>query len=162
MGDENNNDNNNGNNDGGPKRDNVHKLLPFMAEKNKRAGAGLGIPTQTVTGMVTFVADLRSQAAVAFRVRHGREETMFWISTAKQETERDYRIPLSGETVKVSFNDKAQPLYIPGEGEPAKGVTKMENVSENSEQAAFRWFREHYPEAYAPKKPDGDKGPKPK
>lgn len=147
--------------DDNEKRGNVHRLLPFMAEKNRRAGAGPGIPQQNVTGTVTFVADLRSQAAVAFRVRHGRAETMFWISTATQETERDYRIPLSGETVKVWFNDKAQALYVPGEDEPAKGVTRMENVSGNSEDEAFRWFRERYPEAYPPQKPTepDDKGP---
>lgn len=146
--------------DKGAGRDNVHKLLPFMAEKNKRAASAA--PQETVTGTVTFVADLRAQAAVAFRVWHGRQETMFWISTAKQDTERDYRMPLAGETVKVWFNDKAQPLYVPGESQPALGVTKLVNVSGNSEEEAFAWFRRMYPECYEPKKPDGDKGPKPK
>ena len=138
-------------------KDNVHKLMPFAAEKNKRVDG----PKSSVTGTVTFLADLRTSAAVAFRVKHGREETMFWISTARQDVERDYRMPLQGETVKVWFNDKAQALYVPGEDEPAKGVVKLENVSGNSEDEAFRWFRERYPEAYAPQKPD-DKGPKPK
>ena len=143
--------------DNNEKRDNVHKLMPFAAQRNRRTGG----PQQSVTGTVTFVADLRSSAAVAFRVQHGREETMFWISTATQATERDYRMPLYGETVTVWFNDKAQNMYVPGEDGPARGVTKLENVSGNSEDEAFRWFRERYPEAYAPKKPD-DKGPGPK
>lgn len=134
-------------------KSNIRNLMPFVAEKNRQERG----PMETVTGTVTQVRELRAQSIVAFGLQHGREESVFWISTARQGEDRDYRRPLEGETVKVWFNDKAGTLALPGEDRPARGVCEIENISGNAEEEAFAWFRQMYPECYPPKKPDGPK-----
>jgi hypothetical protein len=127
--------------------------MSARAEKNRQERG----PMETLTGTVTQVRDLRAQSIVAFGLKHGREESVFWISTARQGEDKDYRRPLEGETVKVWFNDKAGTLALPGEGRPARGVCEIQNISGNAEEEAFAWFRRMYPECYEPKKPDGPK-----
>src|SRR5690606_35522031 len=82
-------------------------------------------------------------AAVAFHVKHGREETLFWMSTERAGVDGDYRKPLMHETVKVWFNDSARSLDV--FGEKARGIVEIQNISNDSEQEAFAWFRENGP-----------------
>ncbi|MBU0801001.1 MAG: hypothetical protein KKA05_08335 [Alphaproteobacteria bacterium] len=98
-------------------------------------------PAQSVTGEVTEIHDLSAVAAVAFRVKHGRGETLFWMSTTLQEQDRDYRKPLMHEMVRVWFNNRAQPLNV--FGEMAAGIVEIQNISNDSEQEAFKWFRDN-------------------
>ncbi len=94
--------------------------------------------TDTMTGEVTMVMDLSHISAVAFGVRNGKQEKLFWISTKMQGEDRDYRRPLAGEQVKVWFNSAAKNLQTP-EG-LAQGVVEIKNVSNDSESKAFAWF----------------------
>lgn len=116
------------------------KIIPLtgaLGEQNRKAQG----PAQTVTGQVTSVIDLTHLSAVAFNLLHGGRETLFWISTAMEDRDGDYRKPLSGETVKVWFNDAARSIDVGGER--ALGVIEIQNISNDSEREAFEWFRRH-------------------
>ena len=117
--------------------DKIIPLTGILGEQNRKAQG----PVQSVTGQVTTVTDLTHISAVAFSLRHGGKETLFWISTAMQERDGDYRKPLAGETLKVWFNDAARSLDVAGE--KALGVTEIQNISNDSEREAFEWFRQH-------------------
>lgn len=115
----------------------IINLAARTAEQNRRAKG----PTQNVIGTVSSVTDLAALSAVAFHVKHGREETLFWMSTERAGVDGDYRKPLMHETVKVWFNDSARSLDV--FGEKARGIVEIQNISNDSEQEAFRWFREN-------------------
>lgn len=112
-----------------------NKLINFhshAAKRNRHATGAL----KEVIGTVTSLTDLSAQAAAAFHVKHGAEETLFWISTESQE----HRKPHLNDMVTIQFNDSVRSMDV--FGEKACGVVEMTNQSLNSEDAAFQWFRE--------------------
>ena len=131
------NDNGNDGAGGNGKDRKVINLAAAAAESNRKSKE----PVRHVTGTVTYIADLSALSAVAFRVKHGAEETLFWMSTQRQKEDADYRKPLLYETVKVWFNEKARTLDV--FGEKALGVAEIQNISNDAEREAFQWFRDN-------------------
>lgn len=118
---------------------NVINLADRQSQENRRAGSK-GV-VKTMIGQVASVTDLSDRDVVAFHVRNGTDETLFWISTKVQEDDADYRKPLMGESVKVWFNEAVSSINVGDE--KALGVVEIQNISNDSEQAAFAWFAAH-------------------
>lgn len=106
-----------------------------IGKQNKNARG----PADTVTGVITTVTELTHISAVAFGVKSGTGEKLFWMSTEGQEEDADYGVPLPGDTVKIWFNAESTKTLDAG-GEPALGVIDIENISNRSEAEALEWF----------------------
>jgi len=116
------------------------KIIPItdhLGEANQKVKWELTV----IFGTVTSITDMPAVNAVAFTVKHGGRETMFWLSTALEAKDRDYRKPLMGESLKIWFSEAARSIDVGGE--KALGVVEIQNLSNDSEQEAFRWFREN-------------------
>ncbi len=118
--------------DGGKSGKEPINFHSHAAKRNRNVAGEL----KEVMGTVTSLTDLSAQAAAAFHVKHGAEETLFWISTESEEP----RKPHLNDMVTIYFNDNARSLDV--FGEKACGVVEMTNQSLNSEDAVFQWFRD--------------------
>ena len=118
-----------------------NKVIPLTshaAAQNKK----LRGPVQSAYGIVTNVTSLTHLSAVAFGLKIGAEEKLFWISTEYEKEDPDYRAPLSGESLRVWFDESAA-KSIDVFGERALGIVEIENRSDRSEAEAFEWFAKH-------------------